>query len=91
MWNIRQDPNNADATLSLKNFGRDLAIGVGTGVRLDFSFFLIRVDFAYKLKDPARVANNGWTDFRNFEWTDTRLNGVKIKNYAFQLGIGLPF
>jgi outer membrane protein insertion porin family len=91
VWNIRQDPNNADATLSLKNFGRDLAIGVGTGVRLDFSFFLIRVDFAYKLKDPARVANNGWTNFRDFEWTDTRLNGLKIKNYAFQLGIGLPF
>lgn len=91
VWNIRQDPSNADATLSLKNFGRDLAIGVGTGVRLDFSFFLIRVDFAYKLKDPARVANNGWTNFRDFEWTDTRQNGVKIKNYAFQLGIGLPF
>lgn len=91
VWNIRQDHDNVDATLSLKNFGKDLAIGVGTGVRLDFSFFLIRVDFAYKLKDPARIANNGWTNFRDFEWTDTRTNGVKIKNYAFQLGIGLPF
>lgn len=91
VWNIRQDPNNVDATLNYKNFARDIAIGVGTGVRLDFSFFLIRVDFAYKLKDPARVANNGWTNFRDFEWTDTRQNGVKIKNYAFQLGIGLPF
>ena len=91
VWNVRSDATNPNATFKLNNFGKDLAIGVGTGVRLDFSFFLIRVDFAYKLKDPARLANNGWTNFRDFEWTDTRNNGVKVKNYAFQLGIGLPF
>ncbi len=91
IWNIRPDVANANATFQLKDFGKDLAIGVGTGVRLDFSYFLIRVDFAYKLKDPARDTNNGWTNFRDFEWTNTRTNGVKIKNYAFQLGIGLPF
>ncbi|MBC7652019.1 MAG: BamA/TamA family outer membrane protein [Deinococcales bacterium] len=91
IWNIRKVANDADAAFSLKNLGKDVAIGVGTGIRLDFSFFLLRVDFAYKLKDPARLQNGGWANFKNFEWTDTRANGIKIKNYAFQLGIGLPF
>ena len=91
IWNIRKTTNDDAATFSLKRLGKDVAIGVGTGIRLDFSFFLLRVDFAYKLKDPARLQNGGWANFNNFEWTDTRANGIKIKNYAFQLGIGLPF
>lgn len=91
IWNIRKDISDPNATFSLGRLGKDLAIGVGTGIRLDFSFFLVRVDFAYKLKDPARLGNDGWASFNKFNWTDTRSNGVRIKNYAFQLGIGLPF
>ena len=91
IWNIRKSTNDDAATFNLKRLGKDVAIGIGTGIRLDFSFFLLRVDFAYKLKDPARLQNDGWANFKNFEWTDTRVNGIKIKNYAFQLGIGLPF
>ncbi len=68
---------------------KDLAIGVGTGLRIDFSYFLIRLDFAYKLKDPARQYNNGWAD--RFQWFENRTNGLKVNNYAVQLGIGLPF
>ena len=46
---------------------------------------------AYKVKDPARQGNDGWMNFKKFEWTNTRPNGVEVKNYAIQLGIGLPF
>jgi hypothetical protein len=72
---------------------KDLAIGVGTGLRVDFSYFLLRLDFAYKVKDPGRVTNEGWMSFKNFTWTEQRQNNNKteIKNFAFQLGIGLPF
>jgi outer membrane protein insertion porin family len=31
----------------------DIAIGTGTGLRVDIGFFLIRVDYAFKLKDPS--------------------------------------
>ncbi|KAF0243141.1 MAG: surface antigen [Chitinophagaceae bacterium] len=92
IWNINNSTITDPATLfSLKNLGRDLAIGLGTGLRFDMSYFLIRFDFAYKLKDPLRTANGGWMSAKNFEWTDTRANGVKIPNFALQLGIGLPF
>lgn len=89
VWNVIQNPANPEARFSFKNLGRNLAIGVGTGIRIDFSYFLIRLDLAYKVKDPARPYNNGWMD--KFQWFENRENGLKINNYAFQLGIGLPF
>jgi outer membrane protein insertion porin family len=89
IWNLKNEPTNPDARFSFKNLGKDLAIAVGTGMRIDFSYFLVRLDFAYKVKDPARLYNNGWAD--KFQWFENRANGLKVNNYAVQLGIGLPF
>ncbi len=89
VWNVRTNAADPEARFSFKNLGRDLAIGMGTGIRIDFSYFLIRLDLAYKVKDPARQYNNGWMD--KFQWFENRANGLKVNNYAFQLGIGLPF
>lgn len=93
IWNLKKDPTNPNAEFSLSRLYNDLAIGIGTGVRLDFSYFLIRVDFAYKVKDPGRITNNGWMSFKDFVWTEKRnnKNNTEIKNFAIQLGIGLPF
>lgn len=89
VWNVRKNATDPLGQFAFKNILRDLAIGVGSGVRVDFDYFLIRFDFAYKLKDPARQYNNGWAD--RFQWFENRPNGLKINNVAFQLGIGLPF
>jgi outer membrane protein insertion porin family len=89
VWNVKANVNDPEARFNFKNLGRDLAIGIGTGMRIDFSYFLIRLDLAYKLKDPARQYNNGWAD--RFQWFENRQNGLKVNNYAVQLGIGLPF
>lgn len=92
VWNIKKAAStDADTRFSLSNFTRDMAIGIGTGLRFDMSYFLIRLDFAYKLKDPLRSANNGWMSIKDFTWNDTRPNGIKVPNFALQLGIGLPF
>ena len=91
IWNLKTTNNDPNATFSFNHLGKDLAVGVGTGIRVDFSYFLIRVDFAYRVKDPARLENDGWMSVKNFEWTSIRANGVEVKNYALQLGIGLPF
>jgi outer membrane protein insertion porin family len=89
VWNVKANAADPDAAFSFKNLGRDLAVGVGTGLRVDFSYFLLRLDFAYKVKDPARQYNNGWAT--NFQWFENRPNGLKVNNYAVQVGIGLPF
>ena len=89
IWNIKNNPIDPAGTFDFSKFGKDLAIAFGTGIRVDFSFFLIRLDLAYRVKDPARQYNNGW--MQGFSWNENRLNGLKVPNYAFQLGIGLPF
>ena len=91
IWNFTKDPGNAGAEFSLPRLGKDIAIGVGSGLRFDFTYFLIRLDFAYKVKDPARQQNGGWLDFKNLTWNDTRMNGKQVNNYAVQFGINLPF
>lgn len=91
VWNLKQSKDNLNGEFNLTRFYRDLAVGVGTGLRLDFSYFLIRLDVAYKLKDPARQYNDGWLDFNKSGFRETRANGTEVRNYAFQLGIGMPF
>lgn len=89
VWNVKKNVLDPEAAFSVNNLLKDLAVGVGSGIRIDFSYFLIRLDLAYKVKDPARQYNNGWMD--TFQWFENRANGLKVNNYAFQLGIGLPF
>jgi outer membrane protein insertion porin family len=63
----------------LNRFYKELGVDVGTGLRFDFDTFLIRLDWAYKVRDPQALYPNRW--FYDFDW----------KNGQFQLGIGLPF
>ena len=99
IWNLKNNVNNPNSKLTLNRFLTDIAIGAGTGVRFDFNYFLIRLDFAYKVKDPARLSNYGWMSIRDFEWRNHEFekkgeDGKEVlirNNYAFQLGIGLPF
>ncbi|HMK25478.1 MAG TPA: BamA/TamA family outer membrane protein [Chitinophagaceae bacterium] len=67
------------------NFSRlwkDIAIGAGVGLRIDLSFFVIRLDYSYKVKNPSPediAGQNKW--FYNWD----------IRKGQFQLGIGYPF
>ncbi|GAC1438559.1 MAG: BamA/TamA family outer membrane protein [Sediminibacterium sp.] len=91
IWNVKPSSVDPAAKFSFSNLGRDLAIGIGTGLRIDLNYLILRFDFAYKVKDPARQLHGGWMSIKDFEWTNTRQNGLKVNNYAFQFGIGLPF
>lgn len=97
IWNLKTNLADAESQLRLSRFGRDIAIAAGSGLRLDFGYFLVRFDFAYKVKDPARLSNGGWMSIRDFEWRNKELENpassfnVTRNNFSFQLGIGLPF
>lgn len=91
IWNTRDLGNDLKAGFKLDRLYKDLAIGIGTGLRLDFNYFIIRIDYAMKMKDPTRLYNNGWLDLSNMKWTELKPNGLRVNNYAWQFGIGLPF
>ncbi|KIC93436.1 BamA/TamA family outer membrane protein [Flavihumibacter solisilvae] len=80
--NNQGDPELDNAVFKFNTFYRDLAVAGGTSLRFDFSYFLIRFDWAYKLKDPFfSYNNNGWFYGDN----------MKIGKGQFQLGINYPF
>jgi hypothetical protein len=102
IWNIRKEESLPDAEFSIGRLGKDIAIAMGTGLRMDFNFVVIRVDFGLKLKDPARISNDGWMSIKHFTWRNHEFedqmanNPITHKplvrnNYGIQLGIGLPF
>lgn len=84
VWFLRSNPDFPDGTLTAKKIFKDLAVGVGTGLRFDFNFFLLRFDYALKVKQPSPepvniAGQNKW--FYNFN----PLSGI------VQLGINYPF
>jgi len=91
IWNTRDLGKDLKAGFKLDRLYQDLAIGVGTGLRMDFDYFIIRIDYALKMKDPTRQNNNGWLNMSDMKWSEIKANGLKVNNYAWQFGIGLPF
>jgi outer membrane protein assembly factor BamA len=77
IWTLSPDEKRPNSEIKLDKFWKDIAIGVGIGLRLDFNFFLIRFDLAAKLKDPSQSD----PEKIDLNWRQPTLN----------LGIGYPF
>jgi len=85
VWLYRKNPEKPGAEFS-KDFLKQIAVGTGIGVRLDFTFFLLRFDVAIPLRKPYLVGNE-WVlnqiDFTNKNW--------RSENIIYNLAIGYPF
>ncbi|WP_229311393.1 translocation and assembly module lipoprotein TamL [Larkinella rosea] len=53
VWTLRNNVNRTGENIS-PQFIRQIAVGSGIGLRIDFSFFIIRLDGAVKVYDPSR-------------------------------------
>ena len=91
VWNrFSQNPlKPEDGVFALKYLARDLAIAAGFGIRWDFSYLRVRLDYAYKIKDPVR-GGNGWLKQLEFK-TPNSFGNQENKNWAIQFGIDYPF
>ncbi|MCH5600531.1 BamA/TamA family outer membrane protein [Niabella ginsengisoli] len=84
VWFLKKDAGNPEERFNLSRLGTDLAIGSGAGVRADFGFFVIRLDYAYKVKDPSPDINNAAYQNKFFAYPF-------FKGSQLQVGIGYPF
>ena len=48
------------AKFDYNDFYKELAIGAGIGIRLDFSFLVFRLDAGHKIKDPRFPEGERW-------------------------------
>lgn len=81
IWINGFDPQRRGANFAVDRFYRELAIAPGAGVRLDFSFFVLRFDAGIQLKDPALPVGERWlfqpktqTNAIRAEANQTRIN-----------------
>jgi outer membrane protein assembly factor BamA len=86
IWTIRDYAAQPHGMFRWNEFYKQIALAYGVGVRLDFSFFILRVDFGVKLYDPALLYNGSGKQWR------TVGNGLNWKDdMAFHFAIGYPF
>jgi len=55
IWAINKYDNRKGAMFKFDTFYKQIAIGTGFGVRLDISFFIIRLDLGIKVRDPSAL------------------------------------
>ncbi len=80
VWFLKENEQFPRGDFSIDRFYREIAIGAGAGVRLDFNFFLVRLDAAFRIHNPALPSGERWS------------GGLpRFSEWNFNLGIGYPF
>ncbi|MBR4440229.1 MAG: BamA/TamA family outer membrane protein [Bacteroidales bacterium] len=85
IWSINADDRRTGGDFAFNRFYKEIAVGTGLGIRLDFDFFIFRTDFGLKLHDPSLPEGSRW-----LVKDDSRFM-LRPNNWAFCLGIGYPF
>lgn len=70
------------------SFYKEIAIGTGFGLRMDFSFLVLRVDVGIKVWDPSRPEGDRFV-LGNFRFTGPY--GFDQEPVIYNIGIGYPF
>lgn len=54
IWTIRDYPNQPGGVFRFDKFYKQLAASYGLGLRMDFTYFLLRLDLGFKARNPAQ-------------------------------------
>ncbi len=60
VWTIRDYPGQKGGLFEFNEFYKQIALAWGLGVRLDFDFFLLRLDLGFKAFDPSKSGDLRW-------------------------------
>lgn len=83
IWTYNDDPSRPGTQFLFNKFYKDLAVGTGTGLRMDFKFVTARVDIGMKLRDPSISDGSKWIFMRRpYNFKD---------DFAMVFAIGYPF
>lgn len=80
IWTLSDNESFPGGQFKFDKFYKQLALDAGFGIRLDFSFFLIRLDIAAPLCDPSYDEAHRW-----------RVSKLQWKDVVWNFGIGYPF
>lgn len=78
IWGTRKE--NELTLFQFKDFYKELGIGSGFGIRLDLTYLMLRLDFAYKIHDPSYPEGDRW-----------RFENINLLRPRLAFGINYPF
>lgn len=86
IWLANKDIDKPGSQFS-KNFIKEIAVGIGAGLRFDFDFLVLRTDLAFPIRKPYLPDGQRWVidqvNIFNGPWRN--------ENLLFNLAIGYPF
>lgn len=80
VWLMRKDDSRPGGELTMKNFGKQIALGTGTGLRYDLNFLVFRLDLGIALHNPYDTGKSGYYNIPKF-----------MDSMALHFAIGYPF
>jgi hypothetical protein len=80
VWTIRNYPNQPDGVFKFNSFYKEFAAAYGLGLRMDFNYFLLRLDMGVKAYNPA-IDQERWPIFSP-SWQ---------RDVTFHFSVGYPF
>ncbi len=81
IWTLN-DENSAEGQFKFNRFYKQIAFGYGIGLRLNFDFFVVRLDWGLKAFDPAQEPGKQWRFVPGWNIT---------KDTALHFAVGYPF
>jgi outer membrane protein assembly factor BamA len=93
IWLLRKDDARPLAEFDINRFYKEIALSLGSGVRFNFGFLLVRLDWGVKIFDPAlpekqRFVLDRGDYLKNY---GENTGGKSYQHSVFNLGIGYPF
>lgn len=82
IWAINQNDNREGALFKVNRFYKEIAVGTGTGLRLNFNYFIFRLDLGMKLRDPSLEPGKRLI-VGNYP--------IKADHFSLSFAIGYPF
>jgi outer membrane protein assembly factor BamA len=81
IWLRQKQVDKPLGEFDIRRFYKEFATGTGVGLRADFSFFILRIDGAFKVYNP------GNDEGQRFMFG----GGNFINSFVLNFGIGYPF
>lgn len=79
-WLNHANANAPGGEFRSDQFMKQIAISTGAGLRVDLSFFVIRLDLGLPIRDPGKPEEDRWV-----------ISNTKFNSLVFNLAFGYPF
>lgn len=80
VWTIKEQIGLEGGQFQADRFFKEIAAGIGLGIRVNIQFLIVRLDFAAKIWDPSKDIEERLV-----------IDNTKLKDINVNLGIGYPF